>query len=347
MEKKIPVAVLGATGSVGQKFITLLETHPWFEIVALAASERSTGKTYGEAANWFQSTPLSTTIADMEVRECSPDLPCRIVFSGLDSSVAGDIETDFAQAGYVVLSNAKNHRMDADVPLLIPEINPGHLALVKQQQFGDGMIVTNPNCSTIGMTMTLKPLIDHFGVEAVHVVTMQALSGAGYPGVASLDIIDNVLPFIGGEEDKLETEPKKIFGTFHEDSIQEHELTISAQCNRVAVIDGHTECLSVKLQQAAEPKDLIAAWREFTGVPQKLGLPTAPEQPIFYFTEPGYPQPKLHRNLGGGMSVSIGRLQRCPVLDYKFVGLSHNTIRGAAGGAILNAELLVQQGYLD
>lgn len=346
MKKKIPVGVLGATGSVGQKFIALLSNHPWFEITSLAASHRSSGQKYGEAANWFQATPLNQKLAKMPVQECTPDLPCRLVFSGLDSSVAGEIETDFANAGYIVVSNAKNHRMDPDVPLLIPEINSNHLDLVKQQKYGDGMIVTNPNCSTIGLVMALKPLIDAFDVEAVHAVTMQALSGAGYPGVASLDILDNVLPYISGEEDKMQTEPLKIFGEFRRTKIVERKMTISAQCNRVAVQDGHMESLSVKLGKTATREEIIEAWTSYHTEPQKLKLPMAPKQPIYYFSEPQYPQPKLHRNLERGMAVSIGRLQKCPVLDYKFNVLSHNTVRGAAGGAILNAELLIQKGYL-
>jgi len=346
MKKKIPVGILGATGSVGQKFIELLSNHPWFEITSLAASERSSGQKYDEAANWFQATPLNPKLAEMPVQKCTPDLPCRLVFSGLDSSVAGEIETDFANAGYIVVSNAKNHRMDPDVPLLIPEINSDHLDLVKQQKYGDGIIVTNPNCSTIGMVMALKPLIDAFGVEAVHAVTMQALSGAGYPGVASLDILDNVLPYIGGEEDKMETEPLKIFGEFLGTEIAERKMIISAQCNRVAVQDGHMESLSVKLGKTASSEEIIETWTSYRAEPQNLELPMAPKQPIYYFFEPQYPQPKLHRNLERGMAVSIGRLQECPVLDYKFNVLSHNTVRGAAGGAILNAELLVQKGYL-
>jgi len=347
VKKKIPVGILGATGSVGQKFIQLLSDHPWFEIVALAASERSSGQKYGEAANWFQATPLNQEIAEMPIQACVPDLPCRLVFSGLDSSVAGEIETDFASAGYIVVSNAKNHRMDPDVPLLIPEINSDHLDLVKQQHYGDGMIVTNPNCSTIGMVLALKPLIDAFGVEAVHAVTMQALSGAGYPGVASLDILDNVLPYIGGEEDKMQTEPLKIFGEFNGSKIIDRKMTISAQCNRVAVQDGHMESLSVKLEKSATLEEIIEAWTSYRAEPQKLALPMAPKQPIYYFSEPQYPQPKLHRNLERGMAVSVGRLQECPVLDYKFNVLSHNTVRGAAGGAILNAELLVKKGYFE
>jgi len=330
--EKIPVGVLGATGSVGQKFIELL---------------RSAGKPYSEAANWFQETPLPEKIGKMVVQECTPDMPCRIVFSGLDNKVAGDIETEFANNGYVILSNAKNHRMDKDVPLLVPEINGDHLELVRSQQFGDGMIITNPNCSTIGMVLALKPLLDQFGIEMVHVVTMQALSGAGYPGVASLDILDNVIPQIGSEEGKMQTEPLKIFGKLADGKIENNDMVISAQCNRVAVSHGHLEALSVKLKQDVSKEDLIEAWTNFRAEPQELELPLAPKQPTRYFQEQAYPQPKLHRNLERGMAVSVGKLQECPVLDWKFIVLSHNTIRGAAGGAVLNAELLVKKGYLE
>ena len=344
---KIPVGILGATGSVGQKFIELLTNHPWFEITALAASDRSAGKKYKDAARWFQTSQLDDGIANMEVQACEPGLDCRIVFSGLDSSVAGGIETDFANAGYIVVSNAKNHRMDPDVPLLIPEVNYDHIELVNHQNYGDGMIITNPNCSTIGMVLALKPILDTFGVEAAHVVTLQALSGAGYPGVPSLDILDNVIPHIGGEEDKMETEPLKIFGTYKDGTITNLDMTISAQCNRVAVVHGHTECLSVKLKNRGSKEDLIQAWNSFESEPQRLKLPTAPVHPTIYMEELSYPQPKLHRNLDKGMVASVGKLQECPLLDYKFVVLSHNTIRGAAGGAVLNAEYLVATGYID
>ena len=346
IQKKIPVGILGATGSVGQKFIELLHDHPWFEITALAASERSSGKPYREVVNWFQTSPLPQHIGDIIVNDCEPNLPCKIAFSGLDSSVAGEIETKFAKAGYVVVSNSKNHRMDPDVPLLVPEINADHLELVKCQSFDGGMIVTNPNCSTIGMVLALKPLLDEFGLEAVSVVTLQALSGAGYPGVSGLDIMDNVIPYISGEEEKMETEPRKIFGTLKNDEIIPQNITISAQCNRVAVIHGHLESISVKLEKPATVDEMKAAWKQFRGEPQRLNLPLAPGQPIHYLEEDRFPQPKLHRNLDKGMAVSVGRLRPCPVLDYKFTILSHNTIRGAAGGAILNAELMVKQGLI-
>lgn len=342
-QQKIPVGILGATGSVGQRFVHLLANHPWFEVVALGASERSCGKSYRDAVNWLLPEPLPQRISEMKVGLCQPDMPCSVVFSGLDSSVAGGVETAFAQAGYVVISNAKNHRMDPTVPLLIPEVNDDHLQLVKKQGFAKGMIVTDPNCSVIGLTMALKPLFDHFGIENVHVVTMQAVSGAGYPGVASLDIFDNVIPYIEGEEDKVEIEPLKILGEFHEGLIIPAEIGISAHCNRVAVTDGHLACVSVKLKSKASASDLIHSWNSFSGSPQKNNLPSAPLRPLHYFEHDAHPQPKLHRNLDKGMAVSIGRLRPCSLFDYKFAILSHNTVRGAAGAAILNAELMVNQ----
>jgi aspartate-semialdehyde dehydrogenase len=346
MNKKIPVGILGATGSVGQKFVQLLTNHPWFEITALAASGRSARRPYSEAANWFQSSALDKKIGSMMVSECVTSLPCKVVFSALDSSVAGEVEAEFASNGYFVFSNSRNHRMDPSVPLLVPEINPGHLELIRFQNFGKGAIVTNPNCSAIGLTMALKPLIDNFGVTQVHVVTMQALSGAGYPGVASLDILDNVIPFISGEEEKMETEPLKILGSFEKGNVRFAEIKISASCNRVAVQDGHLECVSVKLKRSAMADEIKKAWTNFSSEPQEFQLPMAPQHPIYYFEEPNYPQPKLHRDLDKGMAVSIGRLRNCTLLDYKFVLLSHNTIRGAAGGAILNAELAHKKGII-
>ena len=344
--EKIPVAVLGATGSVGQKFIELLANHPWFQIEEVAASERSAGKLYKDAVNWILASPLPKDVAGLTVKECEPNLKSKIVFSGLDSSVAGPIEEAFAKKGYVVVSNSKNHRMDKDVPLLVPEINADHLELVKTQNYNGGCIVTNPNCSTIGMVLALKPLADKFGLEAVNVVTMQALSGAGYPGVSSLDIIDNVIPFISGEEPKLETEPLKILGKFAKDHIEDENFKVSAQCNRVAVVDGHTECVQVKLKKKASIEEIKEAWLNFSAEPQKYNLPTAPVHPIYYFEEDKYPQPRIHRNIDKGMAVSIGRLREDPIFDYKFVILSHNTNRGAAGGALLCAELMKAKGLL-
>ncbi|HEV8052471.1 MAG TPA: aspartate-semialdehyde dehydrogenase [Parachlamydiaceae bacterium] len=345
---KITVAILGATGSVGQRFIALLANHPWFEIVAVAASERSYGKLYGDVVNWLLPTPLPENIASLALCECKPPINANLVFSALDSSVATVIESSFANAGYLVISNAKNYRMQSDVPLLVPEINSDHLALLEHQKFGKGKIVTNPNCSTIGLSLALKPLYDHFGIEAVNVVTMQAISGAGFPGVSSMDILDNVIPHIVGEEHKLETEPLKILGKLdkNNDRIIEPKIKISAQCNRVPVTDGHTECVSIKLKTKPSKHELIEAWRSFSGEVQRLELPSAPQFPIHYLDGDFLPQPKLQRNLDKGMAVSIGRLRDCPLLDYKFTLVSHNTIRGAAGGAILCAELLVRKGYI-
>ena len=346
---KIPVAVLGATGSVGQKFISLLSNHPWFEVKMVAASDRSAGKKYKDAVNWILSDPLPALIGELTVQNCNPDPKLKVAFSGLDSSVAGTVEEDFANAGYTVVSNSKNHRMDKFVPLLVPEINPDHLELIKKQDYKNGgCIVTNPNCSTIGLVLALKPLVDKFGIEDVNVVTMQAISGAGYPGVASLDIIDNVIPFIGGsEEEKIESEPNKIFGSRTSDGIKDLDIKIDAQVNRVAVTDGHTECVQVKLKKKAGINEILEAWNNFSGEPQSKNLPTAPLKPLYYFHEKNYPQPKVHRNIDKGMAVSIGRLREDRFFDYKFVILSHNTMRGAAGGALLCAELMKVKGFFS
>jgi aspartate-semialdehyde dehydrogenase len=344
--KKIPVGVLGATGSVGQKFIQLLENHPYFEVIEVGASERSAGKLYKDAVNWILSTPIPQSVANLTVKKCEPDFSAKVVFSGMDASVAGEVETEFAKKGYKVISNSKNHRFDPDAPLLVPEINAEHLELVKYQKYNGGAIVTNPNCSTIGLVLALKPLLDNFGIEAINVVTMQALSGAGYPGVSSLDIIDNVIPFIGGEEGKMEIEPKKIFGSFNNGLIENLEVKISAQCNRVQVIDGHTECVQVKFKNKPSAEDIKKVWKEFRGEPQQYDLPFAPLQPVHYFEEEKYPQPRVHRNLDKGMAAVTGRLRECSLFDYKFVVLSHNTVRGAAGGAILCGELMKAKGML-
>lgn len=347
MDRKYRVGILGATGAVGQKFIEVLDGHPWFEVTALAASERSAGKTYREAVNWIGSTPIPNKIAAMKVVDVNPDLECDFVFSGLTASVAGEVERAFAEAGYPVISNARNYRMEADVPLLIPEVNPDHTALVEQQQWkGGGFIVTNPNCSTVGLVCALRPLIDAFGIEAVQVTTMQALSGAGYPGVASLDALGNVVPYIGGEEDKMETEPLKLLGTLVDGRVEPASFTVSPQCNRVPVLEGHLECISVKLRQKADPAAVRDAFLGFQNPLAGLDLPSAPGQLIHVFDDERFPQPRRHAELGQGMTVSIGRIRPCPVLDVKFVALVHNTVRGAAGGAVLNAELLIRQGYL-
>jgi len=347
MEQKIKVGILGATGSVGQKFIELLQNHPWFEIAELGASERSSGKKYADATNWIMKSSLQKDIADLEVKSCMPNFEAKLIFSGLDSSVAEEIETDFANAGYFVISNSRNHRFDKDVPLMIPEVNPEHLTLIEKQPY-KGAIITNPNCSTIGMVLALKPLHDAFKIKKINVVTMQALSGGGYPGVPSMDILDNVIPYIGGEEEKMESEPRKILGKLGDgEIIFDNDIQISAQCNRVAVIDGHLETIQVEFENKPSKKEIIEVWNNFKSVPQELELPFAPKQPIHYFEENNLPQPKLQRDLDKGMAASVGRLREDPLFHYKFIVLSHNTIRGAAGGTILNAELLKAKGYLD
>lgn len=346
LPSKIPVGVLGATGSVGQRFITLLARHPWFEIAALTASERSAGRAYADAAAWAQAEALPPKVAAMEVLPTAGPLPCRLLFSALDAAVAGPAEAELAAAGYYVVSNAKSHRMDRDVPLMVPEVNPDHLAMVAAQRFGDGAILTNPNCSTIGLVIALKPLADAFGLEQVHVVTMQAVSGAGLPGVPSMSALDNVIPWIGGEEEKMESETRKILGRWNGQEVEPAAVVVSAHCNRVAVIDGHTECVSVRLGTKAGIDAVRDALAGFSGVPQELRLPSAPERPLLLSDRPDRPQPRLDRDQGGGMAVTVGRLRPCPIFDYKFVALSHNTVRGAAGGAILLAELAIARGAL-
>lgn len=348
--KKLRVGILGATGSVGQRFVTLLVNHPWFALTALAASEKSAGKSYRDAVNWKMALPLPAAVADLVVHEARAPLPCDVIFSGLDASVAGEIEEQFARAGYPVISNSKNHRMDPDVPLLIPEVNADHIDVIPLQQkrrnYANGFIVTNPNCSAVGLTIALKPLHDAFGIKEVHVVTMQALSGAGFPGVASMDITDNMIPFIGGEEEKLQTEPQKILGKLGTKGFTPAPFTISAQCARIPVTDGHTEAVSVKLVKKASLEEVKHALGSFRGIPQALRLPSAPEHPIVVMEEDNRPQPRLDRDRGDGMTVTVGRVRPCPLLDYKFIVLSHNTIRGAAGAAILNAELLYKKDLL-
>jgi len=345
-EIKIPVAILGATGSVGQKFVQLLVNHPWFVIKELCASDKSAGKKYKDAVDWFLPSLLSEKISEILVQKCEPTLKSKVVFSGLDSNVAGEVETEFAKAGYKVISNSKNHRMDEDVPLLIPEVNPDHLQLIKAQSYGEGCIVTNPNCSVIGLAIALKPLLDNFGLESVNVVTMQAISGAGHPRVVNLDIEDNVIPFIKGEEPKVEIEPLKILGKLKETQIAFNDFKISAQCNRVNVTDGHTECVQVNLKKKTSVDEIIKLWKNFESETQKLKLPLAPLKPIHYSEEDAFPQPKHQRDADKGMAVSIGRLRKDKIFDYSFVILSHNTVRGAAGGAILCAELMKAKGII-
>ena len=341
--QRIPTAVLGATGSVGQRMVSLLADHPWFEVVEVSASQRSAGRPYRDAARWFQSTPIPESVAELEVLPVEADLEARLVLSALDADVAGETEERLARAGHLVVSNAKSHRMRDDVPLLIPEVNPDHLGLIASQPYDGGAIITNPNCSTIGLVLALKPLHDAFGLEAVNVVTMQAVSGAGLPGVSSVEIVDNLVPFIGGEEEKIESETRKILGRLEQGGIAEAGITISAQCNRVAVLDGHTECVSVKLERPATADEIIEVWEGFRAAPQWLELPSAPARPIIYDRADTSPQPRLHRDSESGMAVTIGRLRPCPLFDFKFVALSHNTLRGAAKGSLLSAELAVAQ----
>ena len=337
---KIEVGVLGATGMVGQQFVSRLEHHPWFNVTWLAASERSEGKKYTDASAWRLPTPMPSAIRDLTVNGCVPGRGPKVVFSALDAGVAGDAEEAFARAGHIVLSNARNHRMDPLVPLLIPEINSDHLSLLEEQRRvkrWSGAIVTNPNCSTIVLAMALAPLA-RFGMTSAVVSTMQAVSGAGYPGVPSYDILGNLIPYIGGEEDKVESEPLKILGS--DGGRTRHPMVISAHTNRVPVIDGHTMTVSLKLEAKTQTDDLKHAYTSFVGRPQELKLPTAPIPAIVLREEPDRPQPRRDVDLGDGMAVSVGRLRSCPVLSYRFVALGHNTIRGAAGASILNAELM-------
>jgi len=353
-QERLPVAVLGATGMVGQRFIELLQGHPWFELVALAASDQHEGRPYAQVAQWrLSGSEMPTSAASLPVVSCSPEaLPreVKIVFSALPAEVAGDIEAAFARAGIAVFSNAKNYRMHDDVPLLIPEVNADHaLALFEQRKKRGwkGSIVTNANCSATPLVMALKPLQEAFGVSKVMVTTIQAISGAGYPGLPSYDILDNAIPYISGEEEKLESETRKMLGTWQEgEGFTDAPMVVSAQCNRVATREGHLECASVELCSSASPEDIIEAWQTYVSAAQSLKLPGAPEHALIYRSEPNRPQTLLDRDAGRGMSVTIGRLRPCPILSYKFVLLGHNTIRGAAGGSILNAELCVSKGLI-
>jgi aspartate-semialdehyde dehydrogenase len=348
MSNKLPVGILGATGVVGQRFIQMLERHPWFEVAWLAASDRSEGKTYSEAARWRLKTPIPANVAAMRVSPATPEGAPKIIFAALDASIAAEMEPLFAAAGCAVVSNSSALRMRSDVPLVIPEVNAGHIKLIDGQSWrkkSGGYVVTNPNCSAIGLVLALVPLQKRFGLETVMAVTMQAVSGAGYPGVASLDILGNVIPYIRNEEEKMEEETLKLLGQMNGTKIIPATFAMSAQCNRVAVEDGHTESVSVRLQTKAKPEEIIAAWNEYRGEPQELKLPSAPERPIVYLEANDRPQPRFDVDLGGGMTTAVGRLRPCGVLDWKFTVLSHNTIRGAAGAAVLNAELLKAEGY--
>jgi aspartate-semialdehyde dehydrogenase len=345
-ERKLNVGILGATGAVGQRFVAELENHPWFKIQSLMASERSMNKPYHAATRWILDISMPANMAEMPVRPCQPTDDLDFVFSGLDAAIAGPIERLFAQSGIPVISNTRTHRMDENVPLIIPEVNPHHLKLITSPRLSKEIIVTNPNCSTIVLCLALAPLQKLWGIKRVIVSTMQALSGAGYPGVSSNEILDNVIPFISGEETKMESEPKKIFGYIKNDRVEFAKMKISARCHRVMVSDGHLLSISVELKKKASKEEIKEAWSNFSPEINKWGLPSAPEKPIFVFNEEDRPQPRKDRLLGKGMIISVGRLDPCNVLDYKFNALGHNTIRGAAGGSILVAELMVKYGCI-
>ncbi len=356
MQTRYPIGILGATGMVGQRYIQLLESHPWFEIAWLGASDRSSGKTYGEAAKWRLDTPLPERIARMTVSPAEPPSPSngapKIVFASVDAAIAREMEPKFAAAGCAVISNSSALRMAPNVPLVIPEVNADHLQMIEEQPWrkeSGGYVVTNPNCSTIGLVMALKPIEERFGIEQIFVTTMQAVSGAGYPGVASMDILDNVVPYIGNEEEKMEAETLKLLGRLEAGSVAPLKAKITAHCNRVPVIDAHTECVSIKLGsklgRAARREEILEAWAEFRPLAAR-GLPFAPDQPVEWNGLNDRPQPRLDRNRGRGMAVTVGRLRPCNLLDWKFVLLAHNTVRGAAGATILNAEMLASLGKL-
>jgi aspartate-semialdehyde dehydrogenase len=348
MSERIAVGVLGATGMVGQEFVNFLREHPWFDLKFLAASDRSAGKTYREATTWRLGGETPSYVSEIVVSDSAPKGAPKLMFSAMDASVATEIEQAFAKAGHVIVSNSRNHRMDADVPLLVPEANADHLELLREQRRvrgWAGAIVTNPNCSTIVLVMALAPL-KQFGIKKVIVTTMQAVSGAGYPGVASLDILGNVVPFIGGEEAKMESETQKILGSFAGGKIEPLAARVSASCNRVPVVDGHTICVSVEFEKKPSEQEIIAALNGHRGVPQQKNLPSAPAQPVIYMEQADRPQPRRDVERESGMAVFVGRLRKCPVLDYKFVAMGHNTVRGAAGAAVLNAELMKAQGLL-
>ena len=347
---KVPVGVLGATGIVGQRFLQMLERHPWFEVAWVAASERSEGRAYAEAVRWRLKTPIPERAAALPVSPAIPKGAPRIIFAALDAGIAAELEPRFAAAGHAVISNSSALRMQKDVPLVIPEVNAGHLKVLECQSWrrqSGGFVVTNPNCSAIGLVLALAPLEQHFGLEKVMAVTMQAVSGAGYPGVASLDILGNVIPYIAKEEEKMEEETRKLLGQVRDSHIELAGFAMSAQCNRVAVEDGHTESVSLKLKKKAGAEEIIQMWQQFRAVPQQLGLPSAHERQVEYVAASDRPQPRLDVDRGAGMTACVGRLRPCAVMDWKFTVLSHNTIRGAAGAALLNAELLKAQGYLD
>jgi len=349
-EKKWKAGVLGATGVVGQRLVQMLGDHPWFDLTEVAASERSSGRTYAEAVRWHLDAPIPDAARGLVVKGLDLSLDCDFVFSALDSSVAGPAEEDFARGGYPVVSNSRNHRMDPDVPLLIPEVNAAHLDAIPLQQknrgYDTGFIVTNPNCSTAGLVLVLKPLADAFGLEKIFVVTLQAISGAGYPGVASMDIQGNVVPFISGEEEKMEAEPQKLLGKWDGSRFVDAGIGLSAHCNRVPVIDGHLECVSAGLKKIASLDEVREALRNFEVDAELAALPTALKNPVLVLEEENRPQPRRDANAGNGMAAVVGRIRECPLLDVKLTLLSHNLVRGAAGAALLNAELLAARGFL-
>ncbi len=353
IQPKIRVGVLGATGAVGQRFVQMLQGHPWFELSVLCASQRNAGKRYADACNWLLRGDMPPELQDIILEEMAPGIDCQVVFSALPSGPARTIEAELAAAGYIVCSNASAYRYEPDVPLLIPEVNPGHLGLIdvqRNRRDWRGFITTNPNCSTTHLVSALHPLHEAFGVEKVFAVTMQAVSGAGYSGVTSMDIIDNVVPFIGSEEEKMEhREPQKLLGRFDGQAVQTADFVVSAHCNRVPVRNGHLAAISVAFARRPSLEDVRRAWAEYDPLPQRMGLPSAPQQAILYREEADRPQPRMDRLAGSvpGMATVVGRLREDPLLHVKFLALGHNTIRGAAGGSLLNAELLVAQGYLD
>ncbi len=349
-QQKRRVGILGATGTVGQRVIHMLRNHPYFEVTALAASDRSEGKRFADVCNWKLPVEMPEAVREIKVYACKPPLDCDVVISSLPSDIALEAEAAFAAAGYPVISNSSSFRMHEDVPLVVPEINPDHLDIIPAQQkargYDKGYLVTNPNCTTIGLVMALAPLQAAFGLEAVMMTSMQAVSGAGYPGVPSMDIIDNVMPYIGGEEEKVEVEPQKILGRLAGAKIESAPFLVSAQCNRVPVQDGHLESVRVKLGKSATVEEVAAALAAFRGLPQELGLPTAPKRPIIVRPEKDRPQPRLDRDAENGMATVVGRISKDTIFDFKLTLISHNTIRGAAGAALLNAELLVAKNLL-
>ena len=349
MERKIPVGILAATGAVGQRFVQHLVDHPWFEIAALTGSERTAGRRYGEGVNWLLDGDPPPQVAGMIVQATAPNLDVQVLFSALPTPQARELEPQFAAAGYTVLTNASPYRMDPYVPLLIPEVNPDHSQLIPYQQeaYGwSGSIVANANCSTTSIVLPMKILHDAYGLEAAVVVTMQAISGAGYPGVASLDIMDNIIPHIGGEDGKLESEPRKLCGTFQDGQIEMADFLVSAQANRVPVIDGHLGSLSVKLRQAASAEEAIALFQSWRPPEICQKLPSMPDPVLIYRPEENRPQPRLDRDAGSGLAWTVGKVRDCPVNDLRFLAIAHNTLRGAASGSVLNAELLTLQGYI-